>query len=59
MSRQVNESKQKQVDLKRLIKEQDKRFSEECTKLGIVPTIDPNSLERQAIKMVEQLIPKF
>jgi len=59
MTKQVNESAQKQTDLKRNIKEQDRKFNEECQKMGILPTIDSEALERQAIKIIDQLPEKF
>ena len=46
MTKQVNDSAQRQTDLKRNIKEQDRKFNEECQKLGIVPTVDAEALER-------------
>jgi hypothetical protein len=46
MGRQVNEGQQKQTDLKRLIREQDKKFNDDCHKLGIVPTVDAQAMER-------------
>ena len=46
MTKQVNDSTQRQTDLKRNIKEQDRKFNEECQKLGIVPTVDAEALER-------------
>jgi hypothetical protein len=59
MTKQVNESTQRQSDLKRNIKEQDRKFNEESQKLGIVPTVDAEALERQAIKIIDQLPVKF
>ncbi|CDW76193.1 UNKNOWN [Stylonychia lemnae] len=59
MSKQLTEGSQKKNDLKRLIGEQDKKFNEDCTKMGIIPTVDASGMERQAIRMVEQLIQKF
>jgi len=39
--------------LARLIGEQSKKFNEDCTKMGIIPTVDASGMERQAIRMVE------
>eukprot|EP00347_Sterkiella_histriomuscorum_P024302 403331603 len=59
MTRQVTEGQQKNQDLKRSIQDQDRKFNEDCLKMGIAPTIDASSMERQSISMVEQLITKF
>ena len=59
MVKQVSEGQQKRNECQRSIKEQERLFKEECMKLGIQPSEEAVALERQAIKMVEQLAPKF
>jgi len=59
MTKQVSEGLQKREDLKRIIKDKERMFTDECQKLGILPTVDANSLERQAIKLVSGLVEKF
>jgi len=46
MTKQVSESQQKRQDLKRQISEQERKFNEECSKMGILPTVDASSMER-------------
>lgn len=59
MSKQVNEGQAKREDSRRAIKEHERNFNSECARLAIMPSVDSQALERQAIRMVEQLVARF
>jgi len=53
MNKQLSEGSQRREDLKRSVKDNEKRFTEECLKAGVMATVDASAMERQAVKTVE------
>lgn len=59
MSKQLQEGKQRREDLRRSVKDLERRFAEECARVGVLATVDAHAMERQAVRTVEQLVPRF
>ena len=59
MAKTVSDGKQRQSDLARSVRDNERKFAEECQRLGIPATLDAGALEREVIRTVRGLPARF
>ena len=57
--RSGQEAREKAEEARKGAKEQDRVFKALCEKLGLMPTLDEAAMERQAVGMVREVVPRF